>query len=535
MPKKQLTQLFQHTQYGAVVNSLLEKGRSPAITETIEPEKPFFANPGSQSDLLFNILGFERGEETETVDHPRWQTEEIQAILDKEGVELDYPETMHDQVTLYSVEPPKAFNPKYPNVLIRGANRSGKSTAGAVMCDKLSKVFPHHKGLITANTYDQLRDSTLTVLIEYLVSHNIPFEPWRGSIAATTRSIVATKTMKIRECIHYCRTASDFVGGENSAQAGRGFGVAWVWADEWLRVPTREPFDVLSTRLSEKGVSPIKLITSTINTSNPYNWGYDLFDSEERSPEMKARFFSVTGASIENRHRINETYVQDQYAQMLPELFKIEVLGQYAATTVGKAYNYFKRDRHIKTIERKAAWTQIVMVDFNRSPACATIGQTSGKVIEVYKEIYLLDSDTFQLSEAIARELVSRKIGYVAVFGDATGKNRTANSKLTNWQIVFAALKSRGIRSRQGFQDSNPAVVDRVNAVNLAFMHDELFIDPSCKELIKDWESMQWRDNGDLDKRDLRRSHLSDGVGYGVWEINPMLIPTRAGNGTYTK
>lgn len=532
----QFDSIFAQTGYGSVVEGLIERRRSRE-QEQVTPQEiePFYPNPGSQSDLFFNVLGFAKGESARWIDYPQGQAESIKQILEKENYDLEYPEVLSKRLKVYPVEESLSFNPQYPNILYRAGSRTGKTWGGCAFAESMTRQFPNSKGLISANTIAQLRDSTITTLLEHLVDRNVPFSPWRGTISATANSIAYSKQMTINGCTVICRSAADFMGGENASQAILGLGFLWAWLDEWLRIPSREPFDVLSTRMSQPGTRPIRLITSTINTDNPYNWGYDLFDSDERSPEMKERFISLTGSTIENRHRISETYVQDQYAQMLPEFFKIHVLGQYAVTSTGKAYNYFDRDKHVKPITQNAALTQILMFDFNRSPACATIGQLSSKTIEVYKEFYLLNSDTFQLAIAVAKELVKRKIGYVVVFGDATGNNHTANSKQTNWQIVFKELKEHGIRTRQGFKASNPAVVDRVNSVNLAFMNNDLIIDPSCRELIKDWESMQWRTNGDLDKRDLKRSHLSDGVGYAVWDINPMLQPSRKGQGSYTR
>lgn len=511
-----------------------EKSRAEqAIANATTEIKPFYPNPGSQSDLFFNILGFKRGAASKTITYPEEQIEDIERILEQESWELDYPEVLDTQAVINPVELPEVFNPQYSNILYRAGNRTGKTTLGAALCAEMSKMFPHHKGLITANTYDQLRDSTLTVLVEYLLAHNVPFSPWRGSVAATARSVAYTKQIVINGSLHYCRTASDFVGGEGSAQAGRGFGVGWAWLDEWLRVPTREAFDVLSTRLSEKGIAPIKLITSTINTSNPYNWGYDLFDSDERSPELKERFFSVTGSSIENRHRISETYVQEQYALMLPEMFRIEILGEYAATTTGKVYRYFERARHIKPVQIVPRATKFFAIDFNWDPACALVGQINDGQVQVFKEFYLPQSDTFQLSKAIADYCLRNQVTTINVFGDATGTQRRAESRLTNWQIVFRTMREFGVKAIARVPNQNPSVIDSVNALNTAFMNDRVLIDPSCKELIKDFMSMQWL-NGKLDKRDLSRSHLQDCCRYANWQVHPLLRPPSPGAGTYS-
>jgi len=73
---------------------------------------------------------------------------------------------------------------------------------------------------------------------------------------------------------------------------------------------------------------------------------------------------------------------------------------------------------------------------------------------------------------------------------------------------------------------SNPGVRDRINIVNSrlcsAAGDRRLFIDPKCKELIRDLEQVRWktdetgRATTELDKSDRMRTHVSDALGYYV-------------------
>jgi hypothetical protein len=72
---------------------------------------------------------------------------------------------------------------------------------------------------------------------------------------------------------------------------------------------------------------------------------------------------------------------------------------------------------------------------------------------------------------------------------------------------------------------SNPAVRDRVALVNGKLRAADgaraVRIDPRCKELIADFEQVQWSESGvDIDKtKDPRRSHASDALGYMLWQV----------------
>jgi len=67
-------------------------------------------------------------------------------------------------------------------------------------------------------------------------------------------------------------------------------------------------------------------------------------------------------------------------------------------------------------------------------------------------------------------------------------------------------------------------VKDRVNCVNAKLRNHagerHLLVDPSCKQLIQDFERVHWKTdlNGnalsDIDKSDQMRSHASDALGY---------------------
>jgi phage terminase large subunit len=75
-------------------------------------------------------------------------------------------------------------------------------------------------------------------------------------------------------------------------------------------------------------------------------------------------------------------------------------------------------------------------------------------------------------------------------------------------------------------------VRDRVNCVNSRLKSaDEnvhLYIDPKCRELIKDLEQVTWaldsvgRTTSEIDKRTRDRTHTSDALGYYIAHAFPL-------------
>jgi hypothetical protein len=134
-------------------------------------------------------------------------------------------------------------------------------------------------------------------------------------------------------------------------------------------------------------------------------------------------------------------------------------------------------------------------------------------------------------NEACARffSIFEKHPGGIVVYGDASG-NSSQTTGSSDYQIMRDFFRSNGsppIEFR--VPKANPHVRDRVNLMNgklrPASGEIQLFVDQRCKELIKDFEQVSYKEDSNLiDKeRDRSRTHLSDALGYLVWqECRPM-------------
>ncbi len=404
---------------------------------------------------------------------------------------------------------------------ILGGINSGKSTCAAAFICNQARLDPSIRILITANSYPQLMMSTLVALAEFCEKFGYKLEPSFPSPEDTAAKIAALKHCKIEGAYCFVRSADSFTGAtEKAKQGGRGIQVRIVWWDEGS-YNDRMCFQTIDGRLG-RGAGSVKgigIISSSINRINPFNWTYDLFASDRRDELQKQIYGSTIIPTTENIHA-DPDFVRSQEASLTPELRALELEGRFVSITTGRVFNYFKRDRHLKSISVNLNLYLCVSFDFNRSPATCLVAQSSGRSVEVVREFYLLESDTMQLAEAVAQYL--RKLGVsVLVYGDSTGIQRTANSKFTNWQIVWDTFSRHGVYGVRKYPDRNASVLDSVHSVNNAFNRDEIFIDPSCKELIADLEFLTWDKNDKIDKRDIKRSHLGDCLRYLIDGILP--------------
>lgn len=423
----------------------------------------------------------------------------------------------------------------------RGGLNSGKSFSGGAFICSCALKDSEARLLITANSYGQLKTSTLVALAEFCKMFGVPLEPcadipMEDSMWAdlTAKKIADSRLCKIFDSPVLVLSAEAFTGRtERSQEVGRGLQVRAFWADEFAYAP-ESAFNTIMGRLGRgPGILPgIGMITSSINKNNPYNWAYDLFDAPNRSDQAKIYYRSVRGSSKENLHA-DSGYVESMEATLTDELIKIELEGEYATVTKGIIYNTFSRDNHSFFGERsKAIQYQYqvpihISIDFNHDPACAIAAQLVKDELLILQEWYLSDSDTFELAAEIAqwiseRHRVSRHSEkLVLVHGDATGKQKTANSKKTNWQIVWDALTASAITGQKCYRKSNPSVIDSINALKISLKNNRVFVNGNhCPELVKDLEVLKWSGQ-DIDKRDIKRSHLQDCLRYLNWDIWP--------------
>lgn len=413
----------------------------------------------------------------------------------------------------------------YRMVYLRGGIGSGKSHVGAAFTCTRAFLDPTSRGLITANTYSQLETSTLVALAEFCEQFNIPIEPKRETVEETAKAIAARRLVKIFNASLLVLSAEAFAGQTaNSKEAGRGLQIRYCWADEYAYA-AKSAWQTLNGRLG-RGAGQIKgiaVVTSSINRNSPYNWLWELCSDPERSPELQQIYTAINCLTADN-DSLDPDYVPTLMASYTPELAALELRGEYAVSKEGVVFHYFDRALHVKPQQYNRLYPLHLSFDFNRHPATATISQDWENKIHVIREIYLHHADTFQLADAAIAAISEVCLGLqpysIEVHGDCTGAIKTANSNQSNWDIIFNALN--GLPWVQRFGKSNPPVIDTINSVQSLLYHDRLEVDPSCKELIKDFELTKYDATGGLDKKsDIMRVQVIDGVRYLVHDQYP--------------
>jgi len=377
---------------------------------------------------------------------------------------------------------------------------SGKSQALCHEALKLAYLNAGRTGLIGAPTYPMLRDATQAALFEVLRQSGIPFEFNKAENQAVL--LDTDSRILFRSLDEYERL--------------RGTNLAWFGVDE-LTYASEEAWVRLEGRLRDPQAA--RLCGFGVWTPKGYDWVWERFIHDP-----VAGYECVQAAPFENRHllervpdfyeRLKHSYDEAFYAQ--------EVLGEYLNPAQGLVYHAFDRKLHVKKLapdgQRELLWA----LDFNVDPMSSVVVQEVEGRIHVLDEIVLRRAGTRDACEEFARRYGGWKAGLV-IYGDACA-GRLQTSGTTDREIVESLFAERGERPAYRIPKKNPPVRERVALMNAKLRNAAgevgLLVDPRCKELILDFERVQWaEDSNEIDKaKDPRRTHLSDALGYLLWD-----------------
>jgi len=376
-----------------------------------------------------------------------------------------------------------------PYTLYCGGLGGGKTHVGSVWAMEMALTYPKTTGLITANSYSQLKKATLSKFFQILQENGIEY------VYKSQDSVIEIGNTTI-----YAMSAEKY-------DLARGIEVGWIWSDE-CAFYRKEAFDVFIGRLRDKKGPCLWKGTTT---PNGFNWLYDSFVGE---PLKGSKL--ITGRTQDNLANLSESYYDTLKKQYDPKMARQELNGEFVNMSSGKVYYSFDRHEHVKDCNNDANQYIWVGMDFNVNPLCGVYVWERGGKIHVSKEMYQKDSNTFKA----AKEIVERyPYQTVSVVGDDYGSKRKTSGK-TDYEI----LRRCGLHV---INFRNPGVKDRYNNTNRLFSQGKLFIDPSCKKLIEDLEKLTY------DNKDPMLSHISDALGYVCWHLSPLKKPRREAKVTY--
>ena len=421
-------------------------------------------------------------------------------------------------------EKPELIPPRW--IAAIGGIGSGKTHSGAVWTILQSFWCPNDcQGLIVSNSFQQLWKSTLVGLFKACVEYGIAVEPWHGSIEQTAVKIANSQNRYFylgeNRMLWHVASMSAYLG---KAQTGRGAEFQRIWIDEAAYSP-EAAFGVVDGRMRSSNGQKCQGIITT--SPNGFNWLYYRFGDPARTEEIKGFYWMLNFLSLENTH-LDESYIAGLRANYTDEMAQQELEGAFIDAATGKIYKYFSRNNHTLIGEDADAIAYDrnlplhIAFDFNAAPCVAVLAQKRANELHVFKEFFMLDADLWELMADIRQFVKDGRPNNmdIHIYGDASGRAKSAVSKMSAWQIVFEELKPLGMQLHKHVPDANPPVRHRTHAVNLIFKNNRCFLAmESVPELTKDLEQLSWDKDMGIDKTDSLRSHLSDAFGYMVYQM----------------
>ena len=262
--------------------------------------------------------------------------------------------------------------------------------------------------------------------------------------------------------------------------------------------------------------APIFIVT----TPEGFKATYHLF--VEKKDDTKRL---IQAHSRQNHHNPESFYTQME-REYDPILLKAYMEGEFVNLNSGSVYYAFKRDKHLNKVTYDPELPLNICFDFNVYPmSCVWSQHTCPEDIRFLGEwVSERHSNTQEACMGIKEALP--KSANVIIYGDAAGRYGSANSNQTNYQIIEDELRSYFNSLVYKVPRANPYVKDRVNCFNNSLSRDHIRVDPACENFLADLEQVVWNQKGnELDKADIRRTHITDAGGYYLNYEFPIMRP----------
>ena len=387
----------------------------------------------------------------------------------------------------------KLLKPQYeyltctdPIAFFLGGIGTGKTLTLAHLVLKHAIEYPESNILLTANTYQQLMSATVPALIGVLEETGVSYK-------ATLSG--AKKRIEINGVTVFLYSLEKY---DNI----RGLEVGFLGVDEAC-YSSSEAINVVLGRLRcKKGALQARFVSSP----NGFNFVYDFInDNECKVIKMKTK---------ENKH-LPKQYIkslEDLYGKG-SRLYDQECNAEFVNLQEDAVYYAFDRERHVKETKYNPKYPIYVGQDFNIGNMSSIFVQYYDDKFHVFQEVKLEgeNANTFDTGLMLTETLPEANKRIVA---DSTGKARKTSAK--SGQSDIQILKDMGLNV---LPFSNPLIKDRWNSVNKQLFINQIQIDPSCKDLIKEFETLTHKQKeGDV-------VHLSVGLGYVIWKLAPIKKP----------
>jgi phage terminase large subunit len=373
---------------------------------------------------------------------------------------------------------------KHPAIV--GGLGSGKSKAGTFRLIRLMLADPGANGAYYMPVYDLLTLRAIPGVEEDLTQLGYAFKTNKSSY---TIDIIGYGTIIFRS---YDRPERIIA-----------YEVAHSICDELDTLPKAKAALVwrkISERNRQKreGMNTLGLVTTPDQGINGFVY--------EKWVKKQQDGYVLYKASTYSNKWLPSDYADQILANYDPILAQLYLEGEFVSLNQNKIYHFFDRAKHHtqRTITDSDRMLH-VSIDFNIGGCCAVTF-----IIENNNPI-AVDEFTSHDTQDFINNLTRYAGKTCIIYPDASGKANKTNSSQSDISMIAQA----GYQLQ--YKPSNPAVRDRINAVNGLLSHDRLLVNTdTCPNLTNALETQGYDDKGEPEKFSVHPAidDYNDSLGY---------------------
>lgn len=229
--------------------------------------------------------------------------------------------------------------------------------------------------------------------------------------------------------------------------------------------------------------------------------------------KMQQPGYELIKASTYSNPYLPEGYAEQILANYDPILADLYLSGEFVSLNQNKVYHFYNRTTHYspRTIQPND-WLHIC-IDFNIGGCCAVVFVIENNNPIVVDEFVSHDTRDF------CNNLIRFKSHQLTVYPDASGGSSRTNASQSDISIIRSEGHHVMVNS------TNPAIRDRINAVNGLLAHNRLLVNSDkCPNVANMLETQGYGKDGNPEKFDTHPAvdDWADSLGYGLFNRYPV-------------
>ncbi|MBR5554701.1 phage terminase large subunit [bacterium] len=371
-------------------------------------------------------------------------------------------------------------NHKLDIAVYQGGFGSGKTFAGSLLGILLSLKFPGIRGLVGAQTYTLVRDTTLQSYFEHF--ENMGFIDGKDYVWSPSLQKITFKNKSEILFRHF-----------DEPNKLKSLNLGFVEIEEMSDIPY-DTFKMLVSRMRQTPNKQWKNFTYRIfahtNPETQRGWVYKTF------VESKKENYRLISAPTTQNIYLPEGFCEELKKLYDEEYYKVYVLAQNGNFNTGLIIKDFSEE-NIRQIKYCPDLDLHITCDFNVDPMAWILAHKTDNKVFYFDELVLENTTTAKTCEEFLSRYPNHK-GKIIINGDASGDNRSCTSEYTNYVIIKKSLLKYGYDVDIKIKPYNPPIKNRIAAFNAKIRSANgnicLFIDPKCEKLLYNIYNLRYRE-----------------------------------------